>query len=319
MWCVVLLMAILSGCSGGLTLKSVERGGADEKPKSEAQVIPIPLRRFTEGEVLYVRYCADCHGWEGSGSGPAAQLLQIGPPNLRGAEFWQKNSDADIIRRILIGKELAVPLVPDAGPDTKAQVTAVWKHLRRLPTLPWEQIKDGEQVYDSLCLACHGIYGRGDGPIAAALTVQPRDLADPGYQKKMADKELLHIVAKGRGAMPGAGDVLSPKELKALIAFVRILSPGYETYDRLCAACHGPAGFPPLLVPQDIFGYELVTEDMPTFDEIYFDTHSETHVRSRIRHMLKENGSLMPHFAGELNEIKVRKILAYLRRMAVVE
>jgi mono/diheme cytochrome c family protein len=321
MWRVVLLVAVLSGCGSGPASKprGLERAGDRPRPEAEAQARPMALHRFTEGQVLYLRYCADCHGWEGRGNGPAAQLLQIRAPNLRSAEFWQKNSDSDIIGRVLIGKDLAVPLVPHAGPDTEAEVTAVWNHLRRLPTLPWDQVEAGEQVYDSLCLACHGIYGRGDGPISAALPARPRDLTDPGYQKKLADEELSHIVADGQGTMPGAGDILSPEEIKAVVAFVRILSPGYETYDRFCAACHGPAGFPPLLAPRDIFGYELVMEEMPTFDEIYFNTHDKTHVRSRIQHMLKERGSLMPHFAGELNETKVRKILAYLRRVAAAE
>src|SRR5258706_6315269 len=27
-------------------------------------------RRFSQGEVLYIRHCSGCHGWEGKGNGP---------------------------------------------------------------------------------------------------------------------------------------------------------------------------------------------------------------------------------------------------------
>ncbi len=35
----------------------------------------------------------------------------------------------------------------------------------------------GEQMYVSYCAPCHGVDGRGQGPVAAALKKQPADLA----------------------------------------------------------------------------------------------------------------------------------------------
>jgi hypothetical protein len=70
---------------------------------------------------------------------------------------------------------------------------------------------------------------------------------------------------------------------------VRLLSPGYELYDRFCAVCHGLDGTPPWVNPQDASGAEIVLEGLPTFDDEYFRIRSEDQVRSWVRHMLQEN------------------------------
>jgi mono/diheme cytochrome c family protein len=36
---------------------------------------------------------------------------------------------------------------------------------------------DGKQMYMSYCAACHGVYGRGNGPVAVQLGKQPADLS----------------------------------------------------------------------------------------------------------------------------------------------
>jgi mono/diheme cytochrome c family protein len=36
---------------------------------------------------------------------------------------------------------------------------------------------DGKQMYMSYCASCHGEYGKGDGPVAAALKKEPADLS----------------------------------------------------------------------------------------------------------------------------------------------
>jgi mono/diheme cytochrome c family protein len=55
----------------------------------------------------------------------------------------------------------------------------------------------------------------------------------------MNDTDLIHTITNGKGTMPGAGDVLTAHEIRAVAAFLRVLSPGYELYDRFCACCHG--------------------------------------------------------------------------------
>jgi len=317
MWKMVLGVMLVMGCTSGPLPTRPGTGPSAQLPADQTVAAPAPpaTRKFTQGEVLYIRHCASCHGAAARGDGPLAKALEIQPRNLRRADLFTQYSEAELVVRILHGKALPVPLDPGALSYTDADISALSAHLRRLPTLPWEHINQGEQVYDSLCLSCHGIYGRGDAPLAPTLPAPPRDLSAPSYQQQVTDKELFHVISEGRGAMPGTADVLSVAEREAVIAFVRLLSPGYELYDRYCAACHGPEGRPADAALLELLDTASSRETPPTFDEEYFRTHSEQQIRTGITHMFKLSRGVMPHFAGELTADQVRQILSYLRTL----
>jgi len=129
--------------------------------------------------------------------------------------------------------------------ETRPYVSAPAHQATEIVSSPPRRLTQGEVLYWRQCADCHGLYGRGNGRAVAALATPPRDISAASYQNQMNDAELLHIVTEGKGAMPGAADVLGSQELHAVVAFMRILSPGYELYDRFCTACHGADGFPP--------------------------------------------------------------------------
>ena len=318
MWMMVLGVMVIIGCARGPLPARPGIESTSQLPAEQAVATPShtsPSRRLTPGEALYIRHCADCHGWEGRGNGALAHMLLVTPPPLRRAALFTQYTESELVVRVLLGKDLQVPFAPSSLPDTDAEVTALFTHLKRLPTISWEQADTGAQVYDSLCASCHGLYGAGDGLLAAALPVPPRDLSTTLSQSQISDEELWRVIADGRGAMPGAADVLTRDELRAVVAFVRLLSPGYELYTRFCAICHGPNGSPIAITLPDPSDADIVPAEIPTFDEEYFRIHSEDHVRLWIRHMLKENRTVMPHFSGELNAEEVRQIVAYLRSL----
>jgi len=277
----------------------------------------ITPHRLTEGEVLYLRHCADCHGWEGKGDGPVGKVLLKQPPSLRNPALFAKNTEAEIVARVLLGKDLAVPVASTAVQETEGDVSAILTHMRRMPAIPWKEVVEGQKVYDSLCVSCHGIYGRGDGLMSPSLVPRPRDLSDPVYQKRVSDEDLFRVISEGTKGMPGTADVLSAPERKAVIAFVRLLSPGYELYDRFCEVCHGSMGLPPEVAQNELFGAVLGKKEpsLPVFNKKYFQTRTDEQLRGWVRHMLKQNRAVMPHFAGELNAEEVRQILVYLRSL----
>ena len=315
-WLCVLLVSVV-GCSRRPLREPISKGPTTQL-RADQSVIPrppIPLRRFTKGEAIYIRYCADCHGWQGQGAGPVSQALGRTPPALNQTALFARATDDELIGWILLGKELTIPLSEVAFPETEAEVTLLVRHVRSLPSIPWQQVKDGQDIYDELCIACHGIYGRGDGTLASSLPFPPRDLNTPPYQSQVSDEALMRIIAEGKGAMPGASEVLTDKDIRAVVAFVRLLSPGFEHYDRFCAICHGRDGRPTELVPQDIQGFSIDPSGIVRFDASYFETQTDEQLRVWVRHMLKESRTIMPHFAGQLNAEEVRQILAYLRTL----
>jgi mono/diheme cytochrome c family protein len=60
----------------------------------------------TEGRVLFVKYCASCHGASGHGDGPAADALRVKPADL--TQFATRNGGIfpnERTRRMIDGRE----------------------------------------------------------------------------------------------------------------------------------------------------------------------------------------------------------------------
>lgn len=98
-----------------------------------------------------------------------------------------------------------------------------------------EVVSLGREVYAKYCAACHGAVGEGQPswqvPNAAGeLPAPPHD--STGHTWKHSDAMLYRIVAQGwrdpfnktdRLTMPAFGEVLSPAEIRAVIAYLRTL------------------------------------------------------------------------------------------------
>ncbi len=200
--------------------------------------------------------------------------------------------------------ELALDL-----PALRAQATeveALAAHLHRLPTIDWRRAELGLQVYLDRCELCHGPAGQ-PGPTVPASARPPRDLADPGFQRRVTDEDLARVVRHGRKGMPALDPPVAKLEIGPLVAFIRLLSPGFALYDRYCAACHGDDGRGT---------GDLATEaHRPTvvFDAAYFRRRHPEQIRAAIWHMLAAQRPAMPHLRAALSETDARAIITYLK------
>ncbi|MHB8286240.1 MAG: c-type cytochrome [Caulobacteraceae bacterium] len=72
----------------------------------------------------------------------------------------------------------------------------------------------GEQVYRQVCQACHMADAKGGSGAATipAISGNPR-LASGAYP--------IVVVVKGRGAMPGFSDLLSPAQIANVVGYIR--------------------------------------------------------------------------------------------------
>jgi mono/diheme cytochrome c family protein len=77
---------------------------------------------------------------------------------------------------------------------------------------------DGKQMFTSYCAPCHGVDGRGHGPVASSLKVSPADLSilSATNQGKFPEMHLVSVLrfglekpAHGTAAMPVWGPILS--------------------------------------------------------------------------------------------------------------
>ena len=84
-------------------------------------------------------------------------------------------------------------------------------------SLPAMAAANGAAVYKAKCAMCHGADGNKSMP---AMGIKP--LSSPEIQKQ-SDAQLIEVVTKGKGKMPGYGGKLSAEEIKAAVSFIRTL------------------------------------------------------------------------------------------------
>ncbi len=102
------------------------------------------------------------------------------------------------------GNEQANPIVPDA-----------------------KSVAAGEALYVSHCVTCHGVGGKGDGPLGLTLIPRPADLTIHAVPGVHTDAQLFEWITDGfpGSAMPAWKSSLSDTDRWNLVNFIRTLAP----------------------------------------------------------------------------------------------
>jgi cytochrome c551/c552 len=88
-------------------------------------------------------------------------------------------------------------------------------------------------MFRDTCSMCHGISGKGDGPMAQNLTPKPRDYTDAAWQASVTDEQIKTIIMEGGQAvgksatMPAQKTQLQgkPEVLDGLVRIIRGFGP----------------------------------------------------------------------------------------------
>lgn len=91
------------------------------------------------------------------------------------------------------------------------------------PLLP-DPLRVGREIYALRCASCHGVTGRGDGPVGRLLAPPVGDLT-PALLAT-ADREILATLAAGVGPMPAFSPALGESEQRAVLRYLRSLPAG---------------------------------------------------------------------------------------------
>ena len=155
-----------------------------------------PGTLLERGRVIYTRYCIGCHGEKGDGEGPAAARLLVPPRDFTAGIFKFRSTrngqlplEDDLFRTITHGVKRTsmsgFPLVP--ARDRRAVIEYLKRFSQRwqdpeeertrvaIPERPTNldepaMARRGRLVYAALgCFACHGKFGKGDGPSSAGM------------------------------------------------------------------------------------------------------------------------------------------------------
>jgi mono/diheme cytochrome c family protein len=256
-----------------------------------------------DGARLYVAHCASCHGLGGHGDGPDADLYRPAPRNLRQG-FLGDRGARELVKAIMDGARRPLALDPQALRARLADTEAIVAHVESIPDVNWRLVERGEDVYTARCGACHGPFGRP--PWKDSSEPAPPDLSRGSFQRSIRDDDLVRAVRHGRPGMRPIPTVRSDADSRALVAFVRVLSPGFELYSRHCASCHGDDGR-----PQREF-VEPRERPAVVFDRQWLARRDPAQLRVAVSHMLEQRDPGMPHFRRTLTEPEARAIARYL-------
>jgi mono/diheme cytochrome c family protein len=112
---------------------------------------------------------------------------------------------------------------PESSPPATSQ-TATTPAADQGDTSHEAMVTLGNQVYQQRCALCHGPAGKGNGPAAAGLNPKPRDHTDAAYMNSRTDAQLLDVIHNGKGNMPAWKNVLTEREMRAVLIHVRSLA-----------------------------------------------------------------------------------------------
>lgn len=293
----------------GLALATPVAAAPEASAPGRVATAPEGSAPAPDGQALYLQSCAPCHGPSGTGDGPEASSFAPPPPALRSSRALAGATEDQLLARLRDGLPLTLGSDPRALKARLTHLEEVTGHLQRLPEIDWPAVDRGAAVYAANCAVCHGPFGK---PLDAAalprgVQKQPRDLRDPAFQQATDDAALIAAMQHGKSAMPAIPAARDPRQARDLVVFVRLLSPGFETYSYYCAPCHGDDG--------QGHGALAAGKNAPpvAFDRAWRARQDPEQLRIHVSHMLSLHGPSMPHFRGDLSDAQLRAILRWLR------
>lgn len=271
-----------------------------------AEAAHARLRDDLRGEQLYERHCASCHGATGRGDGPEASYFVPRPRDLREG-FLRLYETDELVARIRAGQTLDIEIDRSALQRRARLVEDIVAHLQRLPDVRWSDVERGSGIWADRCERCHGAFGRGDAALDPSAPKPAVDMSAAEFQRTRSDARLVEMAQHDHASGSRLSPLPDPADRRALLAYVRLLSPGFELYSVWCAGCHGDDGRGE--------GDSAIGADRPGFaiDRAYLDAQPAAELRRRVVHMLESREGDMPHLQHRLSEPEVRRIIDHLR------
>jgi cytochrome c oxidase cbb3-type subunit 3 len=169
------------------------------------------------GRSIFGNTCAGCHGSSAQGA--------IGYPNLSD-DIWHWGGTPDrVLQTVLDGRDGVMPpwgkVLTGMGGDNAVEYVAAY--VRTL-SHPDELSRDflaaqGKPLYDNICVACHGIDGKGNQQMGAP------DLTDRYWLYGDSSEAIAKSIRDGRhGVMPSHRVLLGDTRARLVAAYVWSLS-----------------------------------------------------------------------------------------------
>ena len=175
------------------------------------------------GRSIFSNTCATCHGSSAQGA--------IGYPNLSDDIWHWGGSPERVLQTVMDGREGVMPewgtVLTGMGGDNA--VDYVVAYVRTLSAPDKSLYNDymasqGKKLYEGICVACHGVDGKGNPEMGAP------DLTDDYWLYGNSNQALRQTIAKGRhGTMPAHRELLGETRARLVAAYVWSLSNDKHT------------------------------------------------------------------------------------------
>lgn len=143
-----------------------------------------------------------------------ALVAAVGVTPLPRLREWRKyaTSALALAAAVCVTVSLSVQAYPETYTDPPIAYTAA-------------SVKRGYETFQANCIACHGVTGEGNGPMAKGLPVAPADLTAPHVATHTLG-DIFHWLTYGgqSGVMPAFADTVTEDERWDLINFLTVLS-----------------------------------------------------------------------------------------------
>ncbi|MEJ7601799.1 MAG: cytochrome c [Kofleriaceae bacterium] len=115
----------------------------------------------------------------------------------------------------------------DVPPEPSSGVTSGQETGPKKRVVDPEADQEAQQLFVSACSTCHGMDGKGGGPVSVSLNPKPRNYTDPTWQATVTDTQIKQIILEGGAAVGKSPSMMAFPSLKdqpaVLDALVRIV------------------------------------------------------------------------------------------------
>ena len=188
-------------------------------------------------------------------------------------------------------------------------------------------VLEGYEVFNHFCFLCHGQDGKGHGPLANKLPVEPANLANSVRVGKQTDRELFRTIqgtaphGTVSATMPRWGLAIPESQIHALVDYIRFLHNakfpqigdprrGKLVYEDHCTVCHGDNG-----EGAGMLTYVIGMNPADHTDSERMESLPNEYLIRIIRDGSIDN-SLMPGWKEILTPNEIEDVVAYIRLLA---
>ena len=207
----LLLIILLSACNFSLAEDITPPPGYESDILLSESTIKYPEDPSSpkRGAELYGRDCSACHGETGLGNGPMASSMPVSVTAIGLGVIRNQASPSGWLDAITTGN-------PERGMPSYSNYSTQesWDLLSYLFTMEAsaDSLREGEQLYISNCVECHGIAGDG---------VTGVDFNNLESMAQVTNTSLFRSISDGIGSMPPFAGKLSEPEMWKITDYLR--------------------------------------------------------------------------------------------------